>query len=76
MTGTVKATILGKFGGFDAFVGTDDLDLARPAGQRSLSTRLRSAERAISYRGPCGAEVASAQSRCMRSIVYRTISPG
>lgn len=55
-------------------IRTDDLNLSRPAGQKTLQARLRSAERTICSRSSNGARAALAEARCLRSV--RHSAPG
>jgi UrcA family protein len=58
------------------FVQTSDLDLSRPAGQKTLASRIRSAERKICGMGTQGIEARAAETKCVKSLRRRPSEPG
>lgn len=49
-------------------VQTGDLDLSRPAGQKTLANRIRSAERTICGSAAHGIEAMAAETKCVKSL--------
>jgi UrcA family protein len=57
-------------------VETSDLDLSRPADQKTMASRIRSAERTICGSGAQGIEAMIAEAKCVNSLRRSPSEPG